>query len=93
MKKLPKIWFLKFKTQEIFNELCKAYQPIFMFFTKAGITNVNNGEAKLGDYYYLTNGSVRGKEITYEEFKESFKSNIKEDYRYLIKFFRFLNIK
>lgn len=95
MKKLPEVWFLRFKTIEVFNELCLPYAPSFVFLDEAKITNKDNREKKLGNYYYLTNGTIRGEEITYEEFKESLQDPIKikkENYTYLIKLFKQLNI-
>jgi hypothetical protein len=93
MKRLPEIWFLRFKTIEVFNELCLPYRPEYTYLSRAGITNIDNGESKLGKYYYLPNGSFSGEEITYEQFKQFTTKTIKEDFSYLKKLFKKLNIK
>jgi len=93
MKKLPETWFLRFKTEDVFNELCLPYAPHFIFLSEAGITNKNNRESKLGDYYYLTNGSVKGEEITYEQFKQFTNRIENEDLSYLKKLFKKLKIQ
>ena len=94
MKKLPKIWFLRFKTKEVFNELCLPYEPSYGFYPDAGITNGKFARrSPLGNYYYLPAGESDGEEITYEQFKASFEKPEKENLKYLIKLFKELDIK
>ena len=66
---LPEYWFLRFKTKEVFDELCKKYAPDFIFFENAGICN-NPTKLKLGNYYYLTKDTKYGEEITFDQFKK-----------------------
>ena len=66
---LPEYWFLRFKTKEVFDELCKKYAPNFIFFENAGICN-NPTKLKLGNYYYLTKDTRYGEEITFDQFKK-----------------------
>jgi len=68
---LPKKWFLRFKTREVFEELCLKYRTNYAFYPEAGITNTPTF-SKLGDYYYVGNKGVYGEEISYEQFKNSF---------------------
>lgn len=66
---LPKHWFLRFKTKEVFDELCAKYFPEYIFYENAGICN-NINEPKLGNYYYLSRDTSFGEEITFEQFKK-----------------------
>lgn len=66
---LPEYWFLRFKTKEVFDELCKKYAPDFIFFENAGICN-SPTKLKLGNYYYLTKDTKYGEEITFDQFKK-----------------------
>ena len=76
---LPEYWFLRFKTKEVFDELCKKYAPDFIFFENAGICN-NPTKLKLGNYYYLTKDTKYGEEITFDQFKKYvLKEEVKEE--------------
>lgn len=94
--KLPKVWFLRFKTKEVFDELCLPYKPQFSFYKGIGMTN-KKGIIELGKYYYNENcDTAIGKEITYEQFKASFEKPIKkkkDNLKYLIKLLKELDIR
>jgi len=67
---LPERWFLRFKTLEIFNDLCKKYKPHFTFYPESGICNDIERNVKLDNFYYLSNNGIFGEEITFEQFKK-----------------------
>jgi hypothetical protein len=73
---LPEKWYLVFKTRDVFDELCGKYNPNFIFYEDAGISNNNSSYTKLGEYYYLSRHEKYGKEITFDQFK---KYVLKED--------------
>lgn len=91
---LPEIWYLELETRELFDELCLPYEPDYNFYPYIGITNDETQSPSLGKYYYIDNvlHSV-GKRISYWQFKQYVLKEKSENYKYLIKLFKKLNIK
>lgn len=54
---LPEYWFLRFKTKEVFDELCAKYAPDFVFFENAEIESTT--PIYLGSFHLTSKSNLR----------------------------------